>query len=173
MKKNGRPTSYSLKIADAVCERIALGESMRSISRDEVMPAMSTLFSWLRKHSEFSEQYRIAKKESASVYFEEMLDIADNEVGIPLLIDDKPVLDERGSVILVKDNVGVNHAKLRIHARQWAMSRLEPKKYGERIYQDNTIHNDFSALSIEDLNDELMRLLKGGMSSELKEVQSS
>jgi len=39
MASVGRPTDYTLELTDIVCERLAAGESMRSISRDDGMPA--------------------------------------------------------------------------------------------------------------------------------------
>lgn len=63
-KKNrgGRPTDYTKEIADKICEQLAMGISMRTVSRDDSFPAMSTMFKWLREHKEFSEQYEKAKQ---------------------------------------------------------------------------------------------------------------
>lgn len=134
MAKVGRPTDYTPELADLVCERLAIGESMRSIARDESMPAMSTLFKWLRMHKEFAEQYVRAKEESADAFVEDMLDIADNQVEQPLIVDGLP-LQIDGKAVMVKDNVSVNHAKLRVDTRKWAASKLKPKKYGDKVEQ--------------------------------------
>lgn len=133
----GRPTDYSLELADKICERLASGESMRAISRDDSMPAMSTLFKWLREHSQFSEQYAIAKDECADNLVEEMLDIADNQVEQPLLVDGVPMQID-GKPVLVKDAVSVNHARLRVDTRKWYASKLKPKKYGERMHTEHS-----------------------------------
>lgn len=133
----GRPTKYTAKLADKICERLAMGESMRSISRDKKMPCMTTLFRWLRENETFKQQYAIAKEESADYLTEEMLDIADHQVGSPLLNDDgKPVLDDDGNVILVRDAPAVNHARLRVDTRKWYASKLKPKKYGDKLQQE-------------------------------------
>ena len=133
----GRPTDYSLEITDLICERLASGESMRAISRDEDMPCMSTLFLWLRTHEEFSEQYAKAKEESADALVEDMLDIADNQVSQPLLVNGEPV-EIDGKLIEVRDGPAVQHAKLRVDTRKWAASKLKPKKYGDRL---ETVHS--------------------------------
>jgi len=133
----GRPTTYSLDMADKICERLAAGESMRSISRDDSMPAISTMFKWIREHEEFSKQYTKAKEESADALVEDMMDIADNQVSQPLVVDGVPLLDKDGNPVMIKDNVSVNHAKLRVDTRKWAASKLKPKKYGEKLTQDN------------------------------------
>ena len=36
-KSAGRPTKYNAKIADEICERLALGQSLREICRDPKM----------------------------------------------------------------------------------------------------------------------------------------
>lgn len=107
-------TKYTEAQGDAICERIANGESLRSIARDKSMPAMSTLFKWLRDHTEFSEQYARAKEESAELFADEIVSIADE--------GDDPIRD-----------------RLRIDARKWVASKLKPKKYGEKITQEISV----------------------------------
>ena len=120
MAKVGRPTKYTEKLAITICERLARGESMRSISRDPSMPCMSTMFKWLKEKPGFSNQYAIAKEESADALVEEMLDIADHQVGNPVIGDDgNPLLDEEGNIIYSKDAAAVNHARLRVDTRKW------------------------------------------------------
>lgn len=130
----GRPTTYTVELTDIICERLALGESMRSISLNEDMPAMSTLFKWLREHDEFSEQYTRAKQESADTLTDEMLEIADS--------DEAKV-----------DAVSVGHARLRIETRKWLASKLKPKKYGDKITQEHT-GKDGGAIKYENSTDE-------------------
>jgi hypothetical protein len=42
------------------------------------MPAVQTMFNWMRIHSEFLDQYTIAKQEAADVFAEDIIDIADD-----------------------------------------------------------------------------------------------
>jgi len=136
----GRPTDYTPDLAASICERLAAGESMRSVSRDDEMPSMTSLFKWLREHEEFAQQYAIAKDESADALVEDMLDIADNQVEQPILVNGEPVIID-GKPLMAKDAVSVNHARLRVDTRKWAASKLKPKKYGDRITQDVNINN--------------------------------
>jgi hypothetical protein len=140
----GRPTKYTQELADKVCERLALGESMRSVGRDEGMPAVATLFKWIREMPEFSAQYDKAKIESADCLVEDMLDIADNQAEQKVEID--------GAETSAVTAVGVAHAKLRVDTRKWAASKLKPKKYGEKVQQEIT-GKDGGAIQTEDLND--------------------
>lgn len=128
----GRPSGYSQELADTICARLAEGESLRSVCRDDAMPAMSSIFKWMREHPEFSNQYARAKEESADAMAEDVLEIADNEVEQPLIVDGLPMQVD-GKLVMVKDNVSVQHAKLRVDTRKWLMSKMKPKKYGERV----------------------------------------
>lgn len=106
----GRPTDFTPELADTICEQLALGRSMRSICLEEEMPAMQTIWRWLREKEDFSEQYARAKQESADAMSEELLEIADNP-----------------------SNEDVNRDRLRVDARKWLMSKMKPKKYGDKM----------------------------------------
>ncbi len=133
----GRPTIYSEDLADLICERLACGESMRAISRDEALPAMTTLFRWLRTIPEFKQQYAQAKEESAHALFEDMMYIADYETGQPVMVDGLVLLNEDKKPVLTVDAASIGHAKLRIDTRKWHASKLMPKKYGDKPDEGN------------------------------------
>jgi hypothetical protein len=154
----GRPEAYSTELSDKVCERLACGESMRSISRDESMPGMTTLFKWLREIPEFTKQYEKAKEESADAMAEDSLDIADNQVEQPLIVDGLP-LQIDGKPVMIKDAVSVAHAKLRIDTRKWFASKTKPKKYGDKVQTELSGSVDFNGLSDEALNARITELM--------------
>lgn len=54
-----KPTDYTPELRDAIAERLC-SQSMRSICRDEAMPARSTVHVWLAKHEDFREACRMA-----------------------------------------------------------------------------------------------------------------
>src|SRR5688572_22965809 len=74
----GRPSDYTPELADAICARLADGESLRSVCQSDEMPDKRTVFRWLRTNDEFRHQYTRAKEESADALSDEMLDIADD-----------------------------------------------------------------------------------------------
>ena len=106
----GRPSGYSDKIANTICERMSNGESVRKICSSPDMPAMSTVFKWLNEKEGFSEQYARAREAQADKYADELVDIADE-----------------GS------NEDAQILRLRMDARKWAASKLAPKKYGDKL----------------------------------------
>lgn len=115
-KKIGRPSDYLPEVADDICALIASGESVLSISKRQGMPAQSTIYKWLSEHDEFSEKYRRARETQADYFADEMIGIADD---------------------CVPDAAEVAKAKLRIDARKWFVTKVAPRKYGERVITEH------------------------------------
>lgn len=125
----GRPTDYTQETADIICERLADGESLRTICDDEDMPARSTVFRWLSLHKEFSDQYARAKEVQAEVLADELISIADD--GRNDWMERK---DADGENIGWRENgEALRRSALRIDTRKWVAAKLLPKKYGEKI----------------------------------------
>lgn len=159
----GRPSSYTQEIADLICERIANGESLRTICADEAMPAKSTVFKWLAERSEFSDQYARAREAQADALFDEIIDIADDGTNDWM---EKHSAD--GEAIGWRENgEALRRSVLRVDARKWMAGKLRPKVYGDRTQMEHTganggpIEHTVSAKDLSD--DELARLaLSGG-----------
>lgn len=115
----GRPSDYSTETTAIICARLADGESLRSICRDAEMPDLVTVYRWIGKYPEFSQQYARAREDQADTLAEQIIDIADNV---------ENDTNEDGSVN--QDNI--QRARLRVDARKWVASKLKPKKYGDR-----------------------------------------
>ena len=129
----GRPSKYSEKLADEICARLAEGQSVRTVCRDENMPCMSTIFKWLREKEQFSQQYVRAKQEAADALAEEMLDIADDATN-----DWMERLGSDGQPLGYQLNgEHVQRSKLRVDTRKWLASKLKPKTYGDRQQVEN------------------------------------
>lgn len=127
MAQVGRPTDYTQEITDRICELLADGQSMRTVCKQEDMPAMSTVFKWLREHEEFSEQYAIAKEESADAMAEDLLEIADT----PVMGEVKTIKPD--GLIEVKQDDMLGHRRLQVDTRKWLMAKMKPKKYGDKL----------------------------------------
>ena len=126
--KGGRPSVFSQDIADKICERLSHGESLRSIIKDDDMPAQSTVYDWLQKNKAFSEQYARAREEQADSLADEIIAIADEK---PEVIE---VRDKEGNIIDHKlDSAFLAWQKNRIDARKWTAMKLKPKKYGDKL----------------------------------------
>jgi hypothetical protein len=132
VEKLGRPTDYTLELADSICERLANGESMRSVCRDDSMPAMTTIFRWLREDEPFKQQYSIATEERTEAMAEDILDIADNGTNDWMSYN---ASDDEGYKL---NGEALQRSKLRVDTRKWHMSKMKPKKYGVIIQQEIT-----------------------------------
>ena len=120
MPENGRPSKYSTKLADDLCERLIDGESLRKICLSESMPSVATVCRWLAddKHPGFREQYARAREFQADTLFDEVLNIADTA-------------DEKNEAVAL--------ARLKIDARKWMAGKLRAKKYGDKLQLDGEI----------------------------------
>ena len=107
-KKIGRPTIFTQRIADEICERLALGETLRKIVLDEHMPVSSAIYRWLDTNPIFKEQYTHARAKQADYYAEMIVDEA---------------FSSHDAAI----------GRLRMDALKWASSKIAPKKYGDKV----------------------------------------
>lgn len=135
--KGGRPTKYSIELVTEICGRIAEGESVRKICKDEDMPHRDTINEWLKdgRYKAFTDQYVRAKTDYADSMFEEILGIADDGTN-----DFMERTREGGGVHIVCDHEHIQRSKQRIEARKWVLGKLMPKKYGDKITQDVTVN---------------------------------
>jgi hypothetical protein len=121
-KKLGRPSSFTQATADAICARLAEGESLRTICSDADMPCVATVLHWLRDFPDFVAQYAHAREAQAERMAEEILAIADEDTATT----------EKGEAV-VFDATAVARNRLRVDARKWLASKLLPKKYGDKV----------------------------------------
>lgn len=136
----GRPSVYTEQLANDICERLASGESLRSICLyDDHMPNESTIYRWLLKDEEFRKKYTRAREAQADAFVEELLDIADNGSNdwMKRKDPDNPGWQFNGE--------HSQRTRIRIDTRKWLMSKMAPKKYSERFQQE--ISNPDGSLS--------------------------
>lgn len=140
----GRPSDYTDAIADAICEALADGQSLRSICLGEDMPNRATVFRWLANNEVFRDQYARARDVQAEALADEILDIADDGSN-----DWMERRDDQGGNIGWKENgEAMARSKLRVDARKWVAAKLLPKKYGDKTLvgsdPDNPLPPGFS-----------------------------
>ena len=126
-KTQGRPTSYSVSLAEKICTEIAKGRSLRDVCKPENMPAASTVCLWVvkrRKANEddpneemFSERYARARECQVLMRLDELYDIVD---------------DSRNDYMVTKFGLQVNQeniqrSRLRADTRKWEISKIHPK----------------------------------------------
>jgi hypothetical protein len=107
--KIGRPSEYCADRAAEICGRMAEGESLKSICRDDRMPDIKTVYRWMMANAEFRHQYACAREDQADTMADEIIDIADEKTE------------------------DANSRRVRIDARKWVAAKLKPKKYGDKV----------------------------------------
>jgi hypothetical protein len=106
-------STFTPDLFDRICERIAEGESLRSICRAKDMPNKRTVMRWLEKSEALQLQYSEAQNLRAECYFDEIIDIADSKAD-------------------------PQKTRVQIDARKWVLARMNPKKYGDKFTQELT-----------------------------------
>lgn len=112
-----RIAEYKKKILFEMSEN---GLSLRKISTIEGFPANKIIFEWLKVDKSFSEQYARAR--------EIMIDAKFDSIAQDYL--EEPQRDAKTGNI---DTAWVALQRLKIDAKKWELSKLNPKKYGERL----------------------------------------
>jgi hypothetical protein len=117
---SGRLLTYTEEVADEICRRLALGESLLKICEAEGMPPRTTAAGWVVDDAKgFAAKYARAK----AIGLEAM-----NEGLMALTDDDVPRVPGTGAY----DAAAVQHRRLQVDTRKWYLSKLAPKLYGDR-----------------------------------------
>ena len=119
-----RPSKFTQTLADNICEQIANGESLRAICADAKMPGKKAVLAWLGKHESFRTQYAHAREAQADHFADEILVIADDGSNDTSSTED-------GREVVNHDHI--QRSRLRVDTRKWLMSKLAPKKYGDKL----------------------------------------
>lgn len=135
-KRRGIPsTHFTQDKANAICDRLAMGESLRSICRSDDMPAKIVVLRWLRDRPEFRTQYEQARDDQADSLFDEVIDIAEDGTNDWMQRQNF----DGAEVGWHLNGEAVARSRLRIDARKWMAGKLRPKKYGDKFEVDQTV----------------------------------
>lgn len=123
VSKKGRPTIYSTKLAEEICNKIAsTSDGLKKLCAENPhWPNKDTIFSWLKNNKDFSDQYARAKRSQIECVVDELLEIADND-------SNDSMVNADGQIII--NSQAVQRARLRVDTRKWLACKLVPKIYG-------------------------------------------
>jgi len=114
----GRPTIFTQEIAEEICVRIAGGESLHSICRDEHLPHRSTVLLWVVNDREgFFYQYALAREAAGYAHADNVVEVAE---------------------MARREEINPKCASPAIQGYQWAAERMAPKKHSPKQIVDNT-----------------------------------
>jgi hypothetical protein len=132
-RRRGAPSIFTQALADAVCLRVAQGESLRNIGKDPKMPGARTVREWVVKNEKFAQQYAHAKALGLDEMAEQIIELADT-----IQLGKKTKTNNKGENEVITGDM-IEHRRLQIDTRKWYLSKLAPKIYGNqlKIEQDN------------------------------------
>jgi hypothetical protein len=139
------------KVFNNIIQDIEDGKALRTILKYSGMPSSSTFYIWIEEDKAKSKRYAHACEVRADNIFEDILSIADeSENDVKRDKDGKEITN--GEVI--------QRSRLRVDARKWYLSKLSPKKYGDKIdvNSNNVNHNinqDLTAEEVKKISDNL------------------
>ncbi|MBX5008145.1 terminase small subunit-like protein [Rhizobium lentis] len=153
----GRPTKFTQSLANVICARIADGESLRSICRDETMPGKSTVLAWLADDdkADFRTKYAQAREIQADGFVDEMVEIADDGS------NDWMKRQFGEETRWVENGEALRRSQLRIATRQWIAEKLKPKKYGSKVELEHGVTSGVAEL-LDAINGRTRGLPNGG-----------
>lgn len=153
----GRPSDYTEEMGLAICSRLADGESLRTICSDKHMPSKTSVFRWLEANEIFRDHYARAREALADYYAEDIIQISDDATNDWM---ERRSEAEKGAGVntgWVINGEHVQRSRLRVEARKWIVSKLYPKKYGEKIQQEIDVKHDvtvtFQSAAISAVNE--------------------
>ena len=132
-------TRYTPEFAEKVCERMAEGASLREVCRDNGM-AESSVRQWVRDDRDgFAARYQVARTLQVESWSDQIIEIGNRE--------DLDPQDKR----------------LRCDNLKWLMSKLLPKRYGDRLLvagdAENPLHVLHAQASLDNLSGEALEAL--------------
>ena len=131
------------ELANQVIDMMTEGHSTRTACKMVGLP-MGTFLRWCDNDAALADQYTRARAILLEHMAEDTLEIADEAVG---------TTDNGGT-----DSGAVAKQRLQVDTRKWLLSKLAPKKYGDKITQEVTGANGGPILTkdVSDLSDEAL-----------------
>ena len=130
---------------ELIFDRISNGESVRSILDNadrKVYPSWVTFNVWLSENEELSKQYARACEMRSDLIFDEMIEIADDGTND---FTKKMIGDVEVEMLNTEH---LQRSRLRIDTRKWILSKMNPKKYGEKLELDNKHSGEIKTTSL-------------------------
>ena len=126
-KKRTRQSSYTPEIGGLIAERLAKGEPLAQICRDEGMPHANTVRNWMEANPEYAVVIARARESGYDLIAADCLQIADT----PLLGEE--VTTKPDGTVEIKTGDMLGHRKLQIDTRLKLLAKWDPKRYGDKI----------------------------------------
>jgi hypothetical protein len=139
-----KPAVITAEIAQELCTRIASGRSVRDVCDDEDMPERSKVYRLLAVDDGFANQYARAMDARAYALAEELFEIADDGSNDWMRRNGKD-----GETAWQENGEAIRRSALRVDVRKWALARMAPKRYGDKVTVSGPGDNGEHVVKIE------------------------
>lgn len=150
----GRPSIRTPEMVDEILKRIAEGETLASICREEGMPGRTAFYEWLAEDRDLSERFARARDVGFDAIADEALGIADDGTR-----DYTESPDGRS----VPDHDHIARSRLRVDTRLKLLAKWAPRKYGERLELAGDPERPLQSASDEQIDARIRELLAKGV----------
>lgn len=113
---------------DYIILEIERGSSLRQAIKG-LSISTATFYQLLDADELKKKRYARACEERAEAMFDEIIEISDNA-------NADLTIGEKGNLVI--DGEAVQRSRLKIDARKWALSKMFPKKYGDKLDVDHS-----------------------------------
>jgi hypothetical protein len=126
-RPRGGQSVFTQAIADEICTALSAGKSLNAICKAEGMPSEHAVRAWAMDDREgFAAKYARARDLGLDCIAQEIIDIADTpKTGTKTV--------SKATGIEITEGDMVEHRRLQIESRKWYLSKLAPKRYGEKL----------------------------------------
>lgn len=117
-RKRRQPYKRTPQLEQAIWTRIACGESLKDICRDEKMPAQSTVYQWMAEDPVFEGKIDQAHLYQARYRHDEIKDILDN---------------------INQGDLSIEERKLKFKGYVWMAEKNNRQRYGQSVQVDHKV----------------------------------
>jgi hypothetical protein len=151
-QRRGRPSKYTSLIAERICERIAEGEPLTKICKDQQVPAYRTVLGWRVANKEFQHMYARAREDAADTLADQIRELAGR---------------------VEKGKLEPNAGRVAIDALKWIASKLKPREYGDRSRMDMAGTLEVTTRPVDHMPEWMKQELEKASRSISKEAEST
>lgn len=113
-------------IVKAICEDVIENKLSFTQAVNNSPISYVSFFNWITESEKLKALYNYAREIRSDILFEEIIDIADTT-------EDGEVIKDTPNGTIVERGDMLGHRRLKIDARKWVVSKMQPKKYGEKL----------------------------------------
>ncbi len=144
LKPRGQQTLYTPELAQEICLRLAEGETLRSVCKDNHMPDERRVRAWVvEDRNGFAPHYARARDSGLDCMADQLIEVARDGSQDNYDPDTGKINQE-----------SYQRSRLHVDTLKWYLSKLAPKRYGDRLTHTGPEGGAirFSAMSDDEVN---------------------